>query len=153
MGGLFLCSIVQLTAQAPHFVGDQQREGYKIGHPERDKVEHIAEIPITKSNGYAIICHHFSRARCAPALLFLDSSLCFLLLRSYFVDVIVRQNSSGVPLTFSNIFDRFTTASNTKKYQGMVIIAVCSLASLELHQLKIVIICCVFSVFARSSAA
>jgi len=49
-------------------------KSYKIEHPERDKVEHIAEIPITKSNGYAIICHHFSRARCAPARLFLDCS-------------------------------------------------------------------------------
>lgn len=36
-------------------------KGYKNEHPERDKVEHIAEIPITKSNGYATICHHFSR--------------------------------------------------------------------------------------------
>jgi len=28
--------------------------------------------------GYAIICHHFSRARCAPARQFLDSSRAFL---------------------------------------------------------------------------
>lgn len=44
----------------PHILQEiSSGEGYKIEHPERGKVEHIAEIPITKSNGYAIICHHF----------------------------------------------------------------------------------------------
>lgn len=117
----------------PHILREiSSGEGYKIEHPERDKVEHIAEIPITKSNGYAIICHHFSRARCAPARLFLDCSSTFQGLFSPVPHRFKLSTCSGVPLTFSNIFDRFTTASNTKKYQGMVIIAVCSLASLEL---------------------
>ena len=67
----------------PHILQEiSSGEGYKIEHPERDKVEHIAEIPITKSNGYAIICHHFSRARCAHARLFLDTSRAFLVASS-----------------------------------------------------------------------
>lgn len=54
-------SAVNCTSSTFHHILQEisSGEGYKIEHPERDKVEHIAEIPITKSNGYAIICHHF----------------------------------------------------------------------------------------------
>lgn len=81
-------------------------EGYKIEHPERDKVEHIAEIPITKSNGYATICHHFNRARCAPARLFLD---CSSTLQGLFSSLHRRFN-----LGIFKYFSSFTRASSSR---------------------------------------